>query len=94
MSKRQKQADKLFCKPPPTDYRWEDLIQVMRRNGFTESCTGGSHYMFEHENGYRFSMSKTHPSGILKKYQIDAAKEALTDIKSTDIESIQNEEPT
>jgi len=44
--------------------------------------------MFEHENGYRFRMSKTHPSGILKKYQIDAAKEALADIKSTDIENI------
>ena len=34
--------------------------------------------MFEHEQtGLRFSMSKTHPSGILKAYQVKAARKAL-----------------
>jgi hypothetical protein len=33
--------------------------------------------MFEHASGYRFSMSRTHPSGILKVYQVRAALEAL-----------------
>lgn len=33
--------------------------------------------MFEHTSGFRFRMSKTHPSGILKSYQIHDAKNAL-----------------
>lgn len=49
----------------------------MRQAEFKESCEGGSHYTFEHKSGFRFGMSKTHPSGLLKKYQIDGAKEAL-----------------
>jgi len=36
--------------------------------------------MFEHTNGFRFSMSKTHPSGILKTYQVRDAKKALNNI--------------
>jgi predicted RNA binding protein YcfA (HicA-like mRNA interferase family) len=77
MSKKQKQQEKLFSTPAPTDYAWDDLVTVMRRNGFTERCNGGSHYIFQHMSGYTFSMSKTHPSGILKSYQVKYAKEAL-----------------
>ncbi len=33
--------------------------------------------MFEHTSGFRFGMSKTHPSGILKDYQVRDAKKAL-----------------
>ena len=37
--------------------------------------------MFEHEQtGLRFSMSKTHPGGILKVYQVNQAKKALLEI--------------
>lgn len=77
MSKKEKQRLKLFAIPPPKDFTWEELVTVMRSAGFIESCYGGSHYTFEHTNGYRFGMSKTHPSGILKQYQVKAAKEAL-----------------
>lgn len=36
--------------------------------------------MFEHTSGFRFSMSKTHPSGILKSYQVRDAKNVLKHI--------------
>jgi len=44
---------------------------------FKNECSGGSHYTFEHKDGLRVKISKTHPNGILKPYQVDAAKEAL-----------------
>lgn len=56
---------------------WDDVLTLMERAGFTATCHGGSHYMFEHTSGYRFRMSKTHPSGILKPYQIRDAIQAL-----------------
>lgn len=77
MSKKDKLLSKLFTTPPPKAFAWEDLITVMTRAEFSHICDGGSHYMFEHKNGFRFSMSKTHPSGILKPYQVKAAKEAI-----------------
>jgi predicted RNA binding protein YcfA (HicA-like mRNA interferase family) len=80
MSKKDKLLLKLKKIPPPKDFSWDELITLMRQADFFESCNGGSHYMFEHKNGFRFRMSKTHPSGILKKYQIDAANEALVSV--------------
>lgn len=77
MSRKEKQLRKLFATPPPKDFTWSELLTVMRGAGFVDSCNGGSHYTFEHPNGYRTIMSKTHPSGVLKRYQVDAAKEAL-----------------
>ena len=77
MSKKEKLLNRLCGAPRPTDFEWADLITIMRRAGFTAECDGGSHYLFEHTSGYRFSMSKTHPAGILKRYQIEDAKEAL-----------------
>lgn len=91
MSKKEKLLLKLFVIPPPKDFTWQELLTVARRAGFTESCEGGSHYTFEHTNGYRFIMSKTHPSGILKLYQINAAKEAIN-IVSAPIEGVRNEQ--
>ena len=84
MSKKEKLRQRLYKIPPPKDFAWDDLVTVMRQAGFSESCDGGSHYMFEHTSGHRFSMSKTHPAGILKKYQIDDAKTALEAIEKTD----------
>jgi predicted RNA binding protein YcfA (HicA-like mRNA interferase family) len=83
MSKKAKRIHRLFAKPPPTDFSWDELIAVMKSAGFSEYCDGGSHYTFEHANGYSFCMSKTHPSGILKRYQVDDAKEALLVVIAT-----------
>jgi predicted RNA binding protein YcfA (HicA-like mRNA interferase family) len=77
VSKKDKILKKLYASPTPKDFRWEDLVTLMRRAGFTESCDGGSHYTFEHVSGYRVQISKTHPGGILKPYQVKSAKEAL-----------------
>ena len=52
----------------------------MRYHGFESSCGGVSHYIFEHSSGFRFRMSKTHPAGILKTYQIRDAQKALKHI--------------
>jgi len=77
MSKKEKLLRKLFAVPPPKTFTWEELIAVMMQAGFTHECKGGSHYTFEHETGLRVVISKTHPSGILKPYQIKAVKQAL-----------------
>lgn len=77
MSKKDKLLSKLFAAPPPKGFAWEDLITVMTRADFSNVCEGGSHYTFEHKDGLRLTMSKTHPSGILKPYQVKAAKEAI-----------------
>lgn len=77
MSKKQKLIGVLFRNPPPRDFRWDDLVTLMRQAGFSETCDGGSHYTFEHVGGFRFTMSKTHPDGVLKAYQVRDAKEAL-----------------
>lgn len=49
----------------------------MKAANFKSSCAGGSHYMFEHITGLKVGISKTHPAGILKQYQIDDVKNAL-----------------
>lgn len=77
MSKKDKLLNKLFATPPPKGFAWDDLITVMTRAEFSNDCDGGSHYTFEHRNGLRLTMSKTHPSGLLKPYQVKAAKEAI-----------------
>lgn len=77
MSRKIKLLERLRKKPSPKDFTWEEFITLMRQFGFTETCKSGSHYMFEHSSGYKFGMSKTHPSGILKMYQITEAINAI-----------------
>lgn len=81
MSRKKKLLDKLTKTPRPKDFPWEDLVTLMEQAGFDVECDGGSHHMFEHRaSGFRFSMSKTHPSGILKIYQVKDAIEALRQV--------------
>jgi predicted RNA binding protein YcfA (HicA-like mRNA interferase family) len=77
VSKKDKLLSKLFATPPPKGFAWDDLITVMTRAGFSNECDGGSHYTFEHKEGLRLTMSRTHPSGLLKPYQVKSAKEAI-----------------
>ncbi len=81
MSKKEKLLNRLFAEPPPKDFTWSELVTLTRQFGFKNTCQGGSHYMFEHASGFRFSMSKTHPGGILKAYQVRDAKAALKHIE-------------
>ena len=66
MSRKQKLLERLRKKPSPKDFTWDELVTLMRQFEFNETCKSGSHYMFEHSSGYKFGMSRTHPSGILK----------------------------
>lgn len=68
--------------PAPKDFKWDDLTTLMRQHGFEHSCDGGSHYIFEHTSGIRMTMSKTHPSGILKAYQVKDALAALRKVEA------------
>lgn len=80
MSKKDKLLVILCANPAPKDFPWQYLLTLMGSFGFQYTCGGGSHYMFEHTSGFRFSMSKTHPSGVLKSYQVRDAKKALKHI--------------
>ena len=80
MTRKDKLISRLFSTPPPKDFSWEELLKLMNHGGFSETCSGGSHYIFEHPKGLRLSVSKTHPSGILKTYQIKAIRQALRDV--------------
>lgn len=81
MSKKEKLLTKLCAIQTPKDFSWQDLITLMGAFGFKSTCGGGSHYIFEHTSGFRFSISKTHPSGVLKSYQVRDAKKALKHIR-------------
>ena len=83
MSKSDKLEERLFSDPCPKDFTWDELISVMHRSGFKETCTGGSHYMFDHiEDGFRVRISKPHGTRKnLLKYQIEAAVDALNTVK-------------
>lgn len=82
MSRREKLEQRLRRKPSPKDFTWDDWVTLAKGYGFTVHCQGGSHHTFFHEaTGFIVKMSKTHPSGLLKQYQIDAAIETITKIK-------------
>lgn len=81
MSKKSKLLDKLCGSPSPKDFRWDDVVSIFQQAGFEVECSGGSHYTFEHtKTGFKYFMSKTHPSGILKGYQVKNSIEALTQV--------------
>lgn len=80
MSKKEKLLRRLCATPIPRDFSWDEFVTLMTRAGFSNECDGGSHYIFEHATGYRFSASKTHPSGILKVYQVRNAIAALREV--------------
>jgi predicted RNA binding protein YcfA (HicA-like mRNA interferase family) len=78
MSKKDKLLLRLIGPPAPKDFPWSDLLTVMGHCGFAHRCSGGSHFTFEHHSGFRFTVSSTHPGGILKAYQVRDVLEALT----------------
>lgn len=67
MPQKEKLLARLCRYPAPGDFSWEELVTLMRQAAFTAHCDGGLHYIFEHPGGFRFSMARTHPSGILKR---------------------------
>jgi hypothetical protein len=82
VSKKLKLLERLFRIPAPADFAWEELVTLMSHHHFKAHppLGGGSHYTFQHKDGFTFTMSKTHPSGILKAYQVRNAKDALRSV--------------
>lgn len=77
MSKRDKLLSRLVGPPTPRDFPWNDLLTLMGRFGFAHRCSGGSHFIFEHDSGFRLTVSRTHPGGVLKAYQVKDVLQAL-----------------
>lgn len=74
--------DKLLLKllSQPKDYRWEELVVVLKTFGYTEEPTGktgGSRRRFTNGDNKAITFHKPHPRGILKGYQIKSVIETL-----------------
>lgn len=85
MSRREKLRARLFTKPYPKDFRFDDLVTVMRGFEFNlhETKGGSSHKYFlrvldDGEEQIIYT-SRPHPSGILKEYQIKELHKYLSD---------------
>lgn len=77
MSKKAKLEAKL--RSMPSDFHWDELVTLLGHYDFTMHSTkgGSSHFTFLHPTGFKVKISRTHPHGLLKKYQIEAAIDAL-----------------
>ncbi len=78
MSKKEKLLKTLLSEPK--DFRWEDLVVVLKMFGYEEQPTGktgGSRRKFFNESRNPLYFHKPHPTGILKSYQIKQVLETL-----------------
>ena len=74
--------DKLLAKllNNPKDYRWEELVIVLKSFGYQEEPTGktgGSRRRFTSKDKKALTFHKPHPKGILKSYQVKQVIETL-----------------
>lgn len=82
MSKKQKLRDRFNKRPSPKDFRWEELLTMMRGYGFSWDQSGGGshgHFVFNEDKDKVIDISKTHPNGILLQYQIDGIQSKLSE---------------
>lgn len=82
MSKKQKLRDRFHKKPSPKDFRWGELETMMSGYGFSWDESGGGshgHFVFDDDKNKVIDISKPHPNGILRQYQIDGIKEKLSE---------------
>lgn len=81
LTKKEKLIEKLFKKPPPKDFLWEDFLTVMSGFGYerVKSKKGGSHFNFYHQDtGHMIiGMVRSHPSGIIKSGYIKRACDGI-----------------
>lgn len=86
MSKHEKLLFRLRQKPPPVDFRWDELVTLLEGFGCTLHENGGSHNYFVHHSGKKLNTSRPHPSGIMKCYQVRAVVEYLCELGAIDDE--------
>lgn len=80
MSQYKKALARLCRKPPPTDFRWDELVTLLEGLGFKLHNGGGSRRHFTAVvNGTprRINVHEPHPSGIVKPYVIRNVEASL-----------------
>ena len=76
MSKSQKAIERLLAKP--IDYTWDELLSLMNALGYELRTTGGSgRKFFDPATNALVFLHETHPSRILKAYQVRAVIQFL-----------------
>ena len=78
MSKKEKLLQEFLNSPK--DFRWEDLVIILKMFGYEEQSTGktgGSRRKFFNDARAPLYFHKPHPSGILKEYQVKKVLETL-----------------
>ena len=80
MSKKEKLVRRL--QSHPVDFTFNELTTLLKSLGYsmeTAGKTSGSRVTFSNEDGDYLRLHKPHPQNILKRYQIDAIIENLSD---------------
>ena len=75
-------AEKLIARflSQPSDFHYKETVRLLKHIGFEEikkGKTSGSRIKFKNSDGVPIMLHKTHPTGILKLYQLRQIKEVL-----------------
>ena len=68
MSRADKLLEKLLSMP--RDFKYNELVVIMKFFGFEEFQGRGSRVRFVNEEGIKLTIHKPHPKPVLKEYQI------------------------
>lgn len=82
MSRKDKLKIRFTKYPPPSDFKWSELVLVMDHFGFyLDESGGGSHKHFvSHANkDHVIDVYRPHPSGIMYKAQLIEVNKKLKD---------------
>lgn len=78
MSRHEKSVQKLRAKPPPADFKWNELKALLERLGYEMLSSSGSRRKFVHrESSALISCHEPHPSPNVDKGCIAAVVEHL-----------------
>ena len=78
MSKQEKLIARFLSRP--SDFHYDEMVRLLSYFGFEEvkkGKTSGSRVKFENGEGVPIMLHKPHPSGMMKKYQMQQVKEIL-----------------
>ncbi|MEX0437427.1 type II toxin-antitoxin system HicA family toxin [Providencia rettgeri] len=65
----------------PKDFTWDELVSLLKQNGFEVINGSGSRYKFFHrEQNKLLSYHKPHPSNIVKEYVLKEVISTLDEI--------------
>jgi len=68
MSKHAKNLAKLQANPPPSDFKWDDLVSLLKHIGFRQLNNSGSRRKFYHqEKNLLISCHEPHPQPNVDK---------------------------